>query len=425
MRSRTALAALMMLLLVTLAAPTSLMAADPTPAPADTVLRIGVIEEPNTASVLQCCTHYLELVLGYDPLVGKDALGQPVPSFAESWSVSPDGLTWTFKIRPGMTWSDGQPADAKDAAFTFNYMLESADTAAAVCGMWCVFNFNESIVSAAAPDPATLTLTLSKPSNYPLYGRFYVIPEHVFKDVKYEDLATFQAEPPIVGSGPFIVTEWVHGQYQRLVRNDGYWGGKPVVSEILLQFYKTQDSTIAALRSGEIDFTDAVSLTALADLASDPAITVADAPWSYFTPLVFNTRGAVAGPGYPGGPEGPGASTDALADPAFRDALGYAIDHQALVDKVLDGHGEPGLGPVAPSDTANYTGLPGVARTFDIEAAKSKLEAAGYKDANGNGTREDKAGKELNLNVIIDSSSRAWRSTRSSSSSGSARSVSA
>jgi peptide/nickel transport system substrate-binding protein len=404
MRSRSALAVLLAALLVMLAVPVSLQAASPSPTAEDTVLRIGVTEEPNTASVLQCCTHYLELVLGYDPLVGKDKLGQPVPAFAESWSVSDDGLTWTFKIRPGMTWSDGTPADANDAAFTFNYMLESADSAAAICGMWCVFDFNASIVSAAAPDAETLTLTLSKPSNFPLYGRFYVIPEHVFKDVKYEDLATFQAEPPIVGSGPFILTEWVHGQYQRLVRNDGYWGGKPGVSEILLQFYKTQDAAIAALRSGEIDFTDAVSLTALKDLAADPTITVADAPWSYFTPLVFNTRGAVAGPGYPGGPEGPGASTDALADPAFRDALGYAIDHQALVDRVLDGHGEPGLGPVAPSDTGNYTGLPGVARTFDLEAAKSKLEAAGYTDSNGDGMREDKSGKALNLDVVIDGS---------------------
>jgi peptide/nickel transport system substrate-binding protein len=140
------------------------------------------------------------------------------------------------------------------------------------------------------------------------------------------------------------------------------------------------------------------------DLASDPAITVVDAPWSHFTPLIFNTRGAKEGPAYEGGPVGPGASTDALADPAFRDALGYAIDHQALVDKVLDGHGKPGLGPVAPSDTVNFTGLSEVARTFDVELAKQKLDAAGYVDSNGDGTREDKSGKELNLEVMISSS---------------------
>jgi ABC-type transport system substrate-binding protein len=70
---------------------------------------VGSIHEPSTVNILQCCVRDHQQMLGYDQLAATDALGQPIPAFAESWSVSGDGLTWTFKIRPGMTWSDGDP----------------------------------------------------------------------------------------------------------------------------------------------------------------------------------------------------------------------------------------------------------------------------------------------------------------------------
>jgi peptide/nickel transport system substrate-binding protein len=375
--------------------PVSAQAASPEPTAEETTLRIGTLNEPNTASILVCCVVWLEQTLGFDQLVGKDIAGNPVPTFAESWTASDDVKTWTFKIRPGMKWSDGEPADADDAAFTLNYYKGSAASTNPLFS-----SLTDIMVSATATDPLTLVLELKDPSTLPLTDRMYILPEHIWKDVKYEDIPTFQAEPPIVGTGPFILTKWVHGQYQEYTRNDNYWGDKPAVSKILIQFYKSTDATVAALKAGEIDFTDAVNIAATDQLVTEPSVTVIDAPFTHLAFLKLN--GKKAGPPYAGAPDGPGGSSTALADPAFREAIRYAIDNQKLVEFAVAGHGQPGVGPLSPSDTANYTGLPDIAAHFDPELAKQKLDAAGYTDSNGDGTREDKEGKELVFELLVD-----------------------
>ena len=109
-----------------------------------------------------------------------------------------------------------------------------------------------------------------------------------------------------------------------------------------------------------------------------------------WTQLAFNT--------YDKDIDGGGASTTAVRDPKFRDALGYAIDGQELVDQVLSGYGLPGT-TVVPPFLSQFHIDPATPRTFDLDEAKRRLDAAGYLDANGNGTREDKEGKEISLRI--------------------------
>ncbi len=114
-----------------------------------------------------------------------------------------------------------------------------------------------------------------------------------------------------------------------------------------------------------------------------------------YTELGFNTYGTGTGKTIKDG----GASTKALQDADFRDALGYAIDKQTLVDKVLGGYGEPGTTEVPPFQTRWHV-EPDHPRTFDIELAKQKLDAAGYV-LNADGKRLDKQGKPINLSLVF------------------------
>jgi peptide/nickel transport system substrate-binding protein len=382
-------AAFLLVAASTLTSGSGARAADPV------VLRLGTTFEQNTSNVNQCCMDFLGLRVGYNGLAAMLFGGGLGPEYAESWTTSADGLTWTFKIRPNMKWSDGEPADATDAAFTFNYMIDSiGDENELGQGFnntywWKDADGKSAIESVTTPDPLTLVVKTTVPLGTFLYNNYFVLPEHVWKDIPYaEAMTTFQTEPPIVGTGPFILTEWKHGQYVRLVRNEYYWGDRPEVDEILIITYKSLDAVVAALQAGEIDLANGIDANRYDTLAADPNLEVIAARTPWYTYLGFNTLGTAGG-----------ASNDAGADPAFREAINYAMDTATIVDKVYNGRAEPGVGVVAPIDTTFYTGLPDVIRPFDIDVAKQKLDAAGY-PAGPDGKRLDKSGKPLELKLI-------------------------
>lgn len=314
----------------------------------------------------------------------------PGPGFADTWTVSPDGTEWTFKIRPGMTWSDGEPATARDAAFTYNYLLGSIGTPDELTNGWNnTATIGAVLESATASDDTTLVLKLKHPSQWPLMTGIFIIPEHVWKDVSYKDaLTTYPNNVPIVGSGPYVATEFVPGQYLKMVANDTFRDGRPAVDEIIFQVFKTDDAVVTALKAGEIDFALSVPVAQVESLA-DPNITAISATTGERIALVFNTA------------SGTKASSTALQDSAFRDALGYALDKQTIVDKVRRGQAVVGVSMAIPEIPTYFSQLPGVARQFSLDTAKAKLEAAGYVDSNGDGTREDKDGKELDLRLYI------------------------
>ncbi len=134
------------------------------------------------------------LHLNYDYLVGYAPNGDPRPELADSWEVSDDGLTWTFKIHPGIKCHDGEPLTARDVAFTYMYVIDNELAAYT----WNTSNMKEVV----ATDDATVVFHLSKPRADMLRTAVTIVPEHIWSKVPGDKVETYQVKLPLVGSGP-------------------------------------------------------------------------------------------------------------------------------------------------------------------------------------------------------------------------------
>jgi peptide/nickel transport system substrate-binding protein len=314
----------------------------------------------------------------YDYLVGysqKDF--SPVPGLAESWSVSGDGLTWTYKIRQGARWSDGKPVTARDAAYTFNRIIKGTFE------QTNYGNYVGNIEEARATDDATLVMTTKSPSPTMLRLAVPILPQHVWKEIDGKEVETFENDKGAVGSGPFVLKERKTGQFVRLAANKSYWGGAPRIDELVFRVFNNNDAMVQALRKGEIDFADNLDSPLFESLKNTPGITAHPADYSGFDELAFNT-GAALDSGEPIGDGHP-----ALKDKRLRQAIARAIDRKALVDRVLRGYGSEATG-VIPSlyPQLHFTPGNGEALSFDPAAANRMLDEAGYRDSNGDRIRE-------------------------------------
>ena len=339
--------------------------------------------------------------LNYDLLVNFGPNIEPVPGFAESWTPSTDGKTWTFKIRPGMKWSDGQPATSEDARWTYQLILDAvkksdASTDGYYLGQGYLEPYltNAGLKAVSAPDPQTLVVETEFPNQILLQNYVPILPKHIWSKYSMDEIANakdakpFLNEPPVVGTGPYQAIEWKSGEFIRFKRNDNYWGPKGAAKEVIMQHFASGDTMVQALKTGEIDYVRGVLADQFNALKNEPNIVAVEGIANGYSELSFNTGGNKKG--YKG-------STAALSDPAFRDALGYAIDQQKLVDSTLGGYGTPGTTIIPPYHTRWHV-EPATPRRFDIEEAKRRLDAAGYKLDSAN-KRLDKEGKVLNLRL--------------------------
>lgn len=357
----------------------------------DGIVRIAGISAPDTMNPFATWSSSWPTCFTYDALVGVDAQRHnDRRGFAESWAVADDKLTWTFKIWPGMKWSDGELATARDAAFTYNYLRGSMGKPDELNVGYNNTGGLENIESITALDDETLQMVTKSPTRWPVDNFILMVPEHIWKDVSYADArGTFQNQPPLVGTGPMIVSEFQPGQFARLTPNEYFRAGRPATAGMIHRFFNTADPIAQGLKSGDLDY--GISLTAAQwdDLANDPSIAVGQSRIEQRNYLAFNTTSG----------EGAG-STKALQDPAFRDAIGFAIDQKAIVDRAMRGHADPGVGVVMPLAADYYSDMNDIRRHFDLAEAGRRLDAAGYRDANGDGLREDKEGNSLQLEMI-------------------------
>jgi len=361
----------------------------PTPSggPEKIILRIGWTREPDNLNpfVGVSASCYEIWHLQYDLLNGYNAATLlPEPEFAESWSHSADGLTWTFKIRPGMTWQDGTPATARDVAFTFNYIIDNQ--------MASFMGYTEGIEKVEAPDDATAVFTCSRPKANMLGMWAPILPEHIWSKIDPKLAATgYPNRPPIVGSGPFQVVEWKKGSYLRLAANPDYWAGRPKVDEVIFETYQNADTMAQDMKSGALAGAWGIPPAQVESLNGNGVESI-----SYITigfdQLTFNCAPA------------PATGDPALRDPAFRKALNYAIDKQKIAAVAYSDQVSPATSfiPAGLYDPElDYHWDPGAAAyPFDLEKAKAALDAAGYKDTNGDGIREGKDGKPIKLDLL-------------------------
>ncbi|GLF99064.1 ABC transporter substrate-binding protein [Streptomyces yaizuensis] len=327
--------------------------------------------------------------LTYEYLTNYDAAdGRTIPGLATGWKSSPSKLTWTYTIRKNSTWSDGRPVTAHDAAFTFTKMMTD-EKAATANG-----NFTANFRRVTAPDPRTLVVELKKPQATMTALDVPIVPRHVWE--KVGDFGTFNNDTsfPVVGNGPFVITEFKVDQFVRLKPNKTFWRGAPKFDELMLRFYKDGDAAVSALRKGEVSFVQGLVPAQAAALLKADDIKVNDAPGRRFLALAVNPGarsrdGRTFGTGHP-----------ALRDPVVRRALFHAIDRRELVDTVYRGHAVEGEGYIPPRFGA-YHWQPDARqkRVHDPERADALLDAAGYRQ-NGDGRRLGKDGRPLTFRLL-------------------------
>ncbi|WP_445529936.1 ABC transporter substrate-binding protein [Streptomyces cyslabdanicus] len=358
------------------------------------VLTVAVAQSVDSLSpflaerLLSTSIHRLmyDFLTNYDP---KDA--HVVPGLATKWETSPDKLTWTYTIRSNSKWSDGQQVTAEDAAWTFNKMM--TDEGAATANGSFVSNFAE----VTAPSPTKLVIRLKEPQATMTALDVPIVPKHVWE--KVTDFSKFNNDTsfPIVGDGPYILTDYKPDSYVRLVPNKNFWRGAPKFDELVFRYYKDQDAAVAALRKGEVSFvagSPALTPAQAASLKGEKNIRVNEGPGRRFYAIAVNP-GAQARNG-----EKFGDGDPSLLDERVRHALFMAVDRKTIVDKVFQGHAVEGQGYIPPR-FPSYFWEPSADQKLAYDPAKAAqlLDQAGYKK-NADGKRVGKDGKPLNYRML-------------------------
>ena len=310
----------------------------------------------------------------YDYMVGYSMEDMsPAPALATSWETSADGKTWTFDIREGVTWSDGEPLTAADIAYTYNRILDGGPEA----GNWGTYL--TSVETVTAPDDTTVVLELARPNAVLPLLPIPILPEHVWSDVPEDDVKSYRNEPtdgePVVGSGRFRLVEGTAGGSTYVFEaNPDYWDGAPHVDRVAFRVYKSEDPAIQALIKGEVDFVDDITPVQVEALQGRDGIHAQNGISPYFEEIAFNVGAVDPDTGEPLGDGNP-----ALEDPAFRHALGYALDIDRLVETAYQGAAVPG-DTFIPTAYESYRWEPpeDEAFSFDLEKAGELLDEAGY-----------------------------------------------
>ena len=292
-------------------------------------------------------------------LLSYDLEMQPHALLADRWEVAADGLSWTFHLRPGVKWHDGQDFTSADIAFSL--------------GVWKTRHARgrqsyAPVTSVDTPDPHTAIFRLSRPAPY-LATKFSsyespVIPRHVFEGT---DISANPATTAPIGTGPFRFKEWARGNHVILERNPDYWDeGKPYLDRIVFRFIADASSRAAALETGEAQLgaLTPVPLSEMARLTATPNLMATTAGYDYMAPVLLLQINVRRKP---------------FDDRRVRQALAYAINRDQLTRTVWFGFGKPATSPVPSVIRAWYT-TEGVATyPFDPKRAEALLDEAGLK----------------------------------------------
>jgi len=348
-----------------------------TAAPSDEELTLTVgltqeIDSPNV-TVGYTVAAYEVWNLMYATLTDKAADDfETIPGLAESWEGSEDGLTWTYTLREGLLWSDGEPLTADDVAYTINRSRDEE---------WFNHFATTQNLEATAIDDVTLEVTTSVPDPKLPTLDVYIVPQHIYEGISADDLGTYEATDG-VASGPYSLSELRRGQDWTMTANPNYWAGEPTIDEVIFRLFTNPDAMVAALEQGEIDAAHNIPSGSVERLEENPDVEVVQGQQGGFDELAMNAGAGGIGDGHP-----------ALEDVRVRQAIAHAVDKETIVDRVLNGLGEP-ADAMSPSPDREW--IPEIEEpfAFDLDEANRILDEAGYEDTDGNGVREMPGGGE-------------------------------
>jgi peptide/nickel transport system substrate-binding protein len=300
-----------------------------------------------------------------DGLLSISGTGQNIPMLAQSIpTVSADGLTYTFKLRPNLKWTDGQPITADDVAFTYN-LIFAPDTKDFVSRYRA--NLEGYLQSCVAKDPQTVVFTFSKvlASFLDTQCRWGILPKHVLGNVPLKALNThdFFTKGPTVSSGVFKFNRWDKGQQVVLDRNDTYWAGAAHLDQYILKVVTDAVVLAQQLKTGELDVGQP-DASQFDNLKLSTNITTQSFTNPGFVYYQFNL-----GPGTTG--------LKLFGDKTVRQALHTALDRTSMAKAAYFGQAVP-ADSVLPPTTWAYNANVSPKYPFDKAKAESMLDAAGW-----------------------------------------------
>ncbi len=284
-----------------------------------------------------------------------------VPGIAESYEVSEDGKTYTFKLRPDVKFGDGLPLTAELYVRHINRMLTLEGSGGVGGALGTPF-----IESVEAPDSSTVVFTLKDAFGFfpqVVTGAPYM-PTH--PDIFPEDALNEFPDPPIYGVGPWIIADYVLGEQTVLEPNPYYHGEKPKVDRIIIRDFADAQTMALAIQNGEIDvaWRTIAQPDLLDQLESVDGLNVATVPGGSIRYLIINH------------------TLSPTDDANVRKALAYAIDRDDIVDRVSGGTWEPLYSMVPPGFLGASEAFDDVYGSPDLDAARAALEAAGFSESN-------------------------------------------
>jgi peptide/nickel transport system substrate-binding protein len=353
-------------------------------------LRMGWAQDPGTLNPFVGLDEedYSIWALNWDLLVNFDPKTlKPAPGIAKTWDVSPDGRTVTYHLDPEAKWSDGRPVTSADVKW-------SLDT---LGGNGALFTgYTSNVKSLDTPDAKTVVLHGKKPDARFVGGLFvYILPKHVWGKVPLKKLTgSFKPKLPLVGSGPYVTTEYRRGSIIRMRRNPGFRGEAGAYSDIQWIKYGNQDATERALTLGEIDLVREVSAGGYARLGKQPNVDVSRAPSPSYTQMTFNSCTKARCP--------KGTWNPAVSDTTVRQAIAYGIDRGKLQQIATRGTSFVANG-ILPSYYKTFYEKPSQSYPFDPAKARQMLDAAGWRPGDGGVRRKGSQELRFNLNVRSES----------------------
>ena len=284
---------------------------------------------------------------------GKDLA--PAPDLATSWTIAPDGLSWTFKLRDGVKWTDGKPFSADDVAFTFNDIVLKKELGAQNAASYAA------VKSVTVVDPTTVRFDLSRKfaalASFLAYNSG-IVPKHVLSADPLKTTSFNKATP--VSTGPFRVEKYTSGQSVSLVRNDSYFGPKPYLDKVVFTVVPDPNTQIAQALSGDLTIMILDNKAAVDRVKNASGLTVVSRPLVQYYWLALN-------------------QTDSrFTDVRVRQAFVHAIDRKAIIKSVELGYGQVANSPITPALKAYFDPSLSEKYPYDPPKAKELLAAAGW-----------------------------------------------
>lgn len=308
--------------------------------------------------------------LVYNGLVKYDKNIQLVGDLAESWTITDEGRTLTFRLREGVRWHDGVPFTSEDVLFTFEQLV-STNTRTAFSADYLL------VTSTAVPDARTFRVSYDKPFAPALESwGMGILPKHIFSG---GDINSHPANRRPIGTGPYRFKEWKADEKIVLTANEDYFEGRPhfdryvyrIIPDLSVQFLELRQGSLSMMSPTPDQYNGYDEFFTHYDKYHYPAFR-----YEYFA---FNLKNPL------------------FQDRRVRRAIAHAIDKKAIIDGVYEGMAVSATGPFPPASWAFNPAVPDI--PFNPEESKKLLAAAGWRDTDGDGII-DRDGKPFAFTII-------------------------